>query len=107
TLRLGEEIGGLREELWRVQIKHTVKKHLDKELQARALGLKVLSLFFVDRVANYRDYATDGQLVKGKFARVLEAALAGFADDDRYREIPWLKEPVDRFHNGYFAQDRW
>ena len=56
TLRQGEEIGGLRDDVWRAQIKHTVKRHLEKELQVRARGLKVLSLFFVDRVANYRDY---------------------------------------------------
>ena len=35
TLRLGEEIGGMREDVWRAQIKHTVKKHLEKELQLR------------------------------------------------------------------------
>ena len=35
-LRLGEEIGGMRDDIWRVQIKHTVKRHLEKELQFRA-----------------------------------------------------------------------
>jgi len=82
TLRLGEEIGGLREDVWRVQIKHTVKKHLEKDLQVRARGLKVLSLFFVDRVANYRDYAADGQPVKGKFADAIEAALVELGKDE-------------------------
>lgn len=106
TLRLGEQIGGLREDIWRVQIKHTVKKHLEKELHVRARGLKVLSLFFIDRVANYRDYDGAGQPVKGKFAEAFEAALSEFAKDERYRELEWLKEPVDRLHNGYFAQDR-
>jgi type III restriction enzyme len=106
TLRLGEEIGGLREDVWRAQIKHTVKKHLDKELQVRARGLKVLSLFFVDRVANYRDYGADGRPVKGKFAEAFEAVLAALAKDERYRELEWLKELVERLHNGYFAQDR-
>lgn len=106
TLRLGEEIGGLREDVWRVQIKHTAKKHLDKELQVRARGLKVLSLFFVDRVANYRNYGTDGQPVKGKFAEFFEATLAELARDERYREMAWLREPPARLHNGYFAQDR-
>ena len=38
TMRLGEEIGGMREDVWRVQIKHTVKKHLEKELQLRGRG---------------------------------------------------------------------
>lgn len=106
TLRLGEEIGGLRDDIWRVQIKHTVRKHLDKELQVRARGIKVLSLFFVDRVANYRDYDAAGQPVKGKFAEVFEAVLAELARDERYRELTWLKEPVKRLHDGYFAQDR-
>jgi len=106
TLRLGEEIGGLQEDVWRVQIKHTVKKHLDKELQVRARGLKVLSLFFIDRVANYRDYGADGQPVKGKFAQVFEEVLAELAKDERYRELKWLKEPAERLHNGYFAADK-
>jgi type III restriction enzyme len=106
TLRLGEEVGGMREDVWRVQIRHTVKHHLDKELRLQARGLKVLSLFFIDRVANYRDYGADGQPVKGKFAEVFEAVLAEFARDGRYRELTWLREPVERLHNGYFAQDR-
>src|SRR6266852_3532523 len=106
TLRLGEELGGLREEVWRVQIKHTVKKHLDKELQVRARGIKVLSLFFIDRVANYRDYNEVGQPVQGKFAEAFEAALAELAKEERYRELDWLKSPVVQLHNGYFAQDK-
>jgi len=106
TLRQGEEIGGLREDLWRVQVKHTVKRHLDKELLVRARGLKVLSLFFIDRVANYRDYGTDGRPAKGKFAAALEAALAELAVEERYQELTWLREPVERLHNGYFAQDK-
>jgi type III restriction enzyme len=106
TLRLGEEIGGMREDVWRAQIKHTVKRHMDKELQVQARGLKVLSLFFIDRVGNYRDYGVDGQPVKGKFAEAFEAALAELAKDGRYRELEWLNEPVERLHNGYFAQDK-
>lgn len=106
TLRLGEEIGGLRDELWRVQIKKTVQRHLDRELQLRTLRLKVLSLFFIDRVANYRDYGEDGQPAKGKFAEVFEEELLSLAKDERYRPLEWLKEPVEDLHNGYFAQDR-
>ncbi|MGH7614830.1 MAG: hypothetical protein ACREMW_12415 [Gemmatimonadales bacterium] len=105
-MRLGEEIGGLRADVWRTQIKHTVKKHLDKELQVRERGIKVLSLFFIDRVANYRDYGADGQPIPGKFAHAFEAVLAELAADPRYQGIEWLNEPVERLHNGYFAQDR-
>lgn len=106
TMRLGEEIGGMREDVWRTQIKHTVKKHLDKELQLRGRGVKVLSLFFIDRVANYRDYDGSGQPVKGKFAEAFEETLAEFAKDDDYAPLEWLKLPMDRLHNGYFAQDK-
>lgn len=106
TLRLGEEIGGLRQDVWRTQIRHTVRKHLDKELQIRARGIKVLSLFFIDRVANYRDYAADGQPIPGKFAVTFEEVLAELAGEPRYAALDWLREPPARLHNGYFAQDR-
>jgi type III restriction enzyme len=106
VMRLGDEIGGMREDVWRVQIKHTVKKHLEKELQLRGRGIKVLSLFFIDRVANYRDYDGAGQPVKGKFAEAFEAALAEFARDVRYKELSWIKLPLEQLHNGYFAADK-
>jgi type III restriction enzyme len=106
TMRLGDEIGGMREDVWRVQIKETVKKHLEKELLLRGRDVKVLSLFFIDRVANYRDYDESGQPVKGKFAEAFEAALAEFAKDSRYAPLKWLKLPMDRLHNGYFAADK-
>lgn len=106
TLRLGEEIGGMREDIWRAQIKHTVKKHLDKELLVQARGIKVLSLFFIDRVANYRDYDEAGQPRKGKIAEEFENVLAEFARDSRYQKLEWLKQPIEKLHNGYFAQDK-
>ncbi|MCI0691999.1 DEAD/DEAH box helicase family protein [candidate division KSB1 bacterium] len=108
TLRLGEEIGGMREDVWRAQIKHTVKKHLEKELLIQARGIKVLSLFFIDRVANYRDYdeSRPGGTIKGKIAEEFENVLAEFARDPRYRLLEWLKQPIERLHNGYFAQDK-
>ncbi|MFZ5823601.1 MAG: DEAD/DEAH box helicase family protein [Bacillota bacterium] len=106
TLRLGEEVGGLREDVWRAQIKHTIKRHLEKELQVQGRGIKVLSLFFIDRVANYRDYDGAGRPVPGKFAQAFEEELAALARDERYRELAWLREPVERLHNGYFAQDK-
>ncbi|MEK7761529.1 MAG: DEAD/DEAH box helicase family protein [Nitrospirota bacterium] len=106
TLRLGEEIGAMRDDVWRAQIKHTIKRHLEKELEVRARGIKVLSLFFIDRVANYRDYDGSGQPVKGKFAEAFEAELSGLAKDERYRALTWLTQPMGKLHNGYFAQDK-
>lgn len=106
TLRLGVEMGGFRDDVWRVQIKQTIQKHFDKELQLRTRGIKVLSLFFIDRVANYRDYDEAGKPVKGKFAEAFEAELNALVKDQRYRELTWLAQPMDKLHNGYFAQDK-
>ena len=105
-LTVGEEIGGLRKDIWRAQIKHTIKQHLEKELELRARGIKVLSLFFIDRVANYRDYDSHGQPTAGKYARVFEEELSDLAGKSQYKDLTWLREPVGRLHNGYFAQDR-
>lgn len=106
TVALGQELGGLREEVWKVQIEKTVQRHLDKELQVRGKGLKVLTLFFIDRVANYRSYGEDGQPVKGKFAEVFEQALRKFIVEPKYRELATATVPLDQLHNGYFAQDK-
>ncbi|MCQ3950243.1 MAG: type III restriction endonuclease subunit R [Planctomycetes bacterium] len=113
VLRLGEESGGMRDDVWRIQIKHTLKQHLDKELSVRrarpvgeGAGVKVLSLFFIDRVASYREYGPDGQPGKGKFAQFFEAELAELKKNPAYNDLEWLKLPVEKLHDGYFAQDK-
>ena len=106
VLRLGEETGGPRDDIWRTQVKHTVRRHLEKELQVRERGIKVLSLFFIDRVANYRDQDDTGRPVKGKLALAFEEELAGAATEARFQTLTWLKRPVEKLHNGYFAQDK-
>ncbi len=105
TLKLGEETGGLRDDVWKAQIKHTIHRHLEKERQVEGRGIKVLSLFFVDSVSNYREYDSNGP-IKGKFALAFEAMLAEYAKDERYKHLTGLKEALDRLHNGYFAMDK-
>jgi type III restriction enzyme len=104
TLNLGQETGGIREDLWRVQIRNTIKKHLEKELQVKGKGIKVLSLFFIDRVANYRSYDEQGATAKGKFALEFEAAYKELSAQERYRGLHSF--PLESLHNGYFAQDK-
>ena len=104
VLVLGQELGGVREDVWKAQIRTTVRRHLDKELAVKDRGLKVLSLFFIDRVANYRAYDEQGQPIKGKFAEYFEEAYAEFAAQPKYKGL--LPYPVAQLHNGYFAQDR-
>ncbi|HLA28302.1 MAG TPA: DEAD/DEAH box helicase family protein [Syntrophales bacterium] len=103
-LRLGEEQGGIREDLMKVQIRNTIRKHLEKELQCRDKGIKVLSLFFIDRVANYRAYDEGGKPVKGKFAQWFEEHYNELIAQPRFQGL--LLYPVDKLHDGYFSQDK-
>ena len=106
TLRLGEQLGGLGEDTSRIQIKNTIRRHLEKELEVQGRGIKILSLFFIDRVANYRTYDEQGRSLKGKMAVAFEQQLAELAKEPKYHDLPWLKEPFEQLHGGYFAQNR-
>jgi len=106
VLQLGQEIGGMRKDVWRIQILNTVRKHLDKEIEAKGKGLKILSLFFIDKVDNYRYYDQSLQPHKGKFAEELEKAISTLSQEKKYESIEWLKLPVESLHNGYFAIDK-
>jgi type III restriction enzyme len=106
SLRLGEESGGARADVWRVQIRETVRRHLAKELQLAGRGIKVLSLFFIDRVANYRDYDEQGHAIRGKFAEAVEEELTEAAKEERFQSLASLRLPVESLHNGYFAADK-
>jgi len=103
-LYLGQERGGITEDLIDVQIKNTIKKHLDKELQLKGRGIKVLSLFFVDKVSNYRIYDTDGKPAKGKFAEEFERHYAELIQLPQYKELDIF--PVEKIHDGYFSADK-
>ncbi len=105
VLNLGQEIGGIQEDIWKEQIKKTIEEHLKKELQVQSRGIKVLSLFFIDKVANYRSYDSNGKM-DGKFAVQFEGAFNELAKESRFQSIAWIKEPVKNLHDGYFAQDK-
>ena len=103
-LRLGEERGGIKEDLSSIQIEKTIRKHLDKELQLRGKGIKVLSLFFIDKVANYRGYDSDGKPIKGKYAELFEEHYQKLIAMPQYKELAVYG--VDEVHNGYFSSDK-
>lgn len=98
----GQSHGGLTDEILKYQIERTVKWHFEKVKRLQPLGLKVLSLFFIDRVANYREHLADGATRKGKFAVWFEEAFARFASEYPGL-IPFAAEQV---HNGYFSLDK-
>jgi type III restriction enzyme len=103
-LSLGEEQGGVRDDLMKMQVKKTIQAHLDKEFQMKGKGVKVLSLFFVDKVANYRSYDVEGKPIKGKFAVWFEDYYKELSGQPRFKDL--IQFPVEKLHDGYFAADK-
>jgi type III restriction enzyme len=101
---IGDSQGGLTDEVMRYQIRTTIEEHLEKEKQIKGKGLKVLSLFFIDRVANYRDYDEQGNPVQGKIARWFQEEYKKLTEKHYFKDV--ISYPVDKVHGGYFAQDK-
>ncbi|EJR29581.1 MULTISPECIES: type III restriction-modification system endonuclease [Bacillus cereus group] len=109
-LRLGDALGDINEEeIKRYQIRKTIEEHLDKELRYNQYGIKVLSLFFIDKVANYRGYDKDGNPIKGKYSVMFEEEYRALMNKPKYQTLFNVTNKVfniDEIHNGYFAQDK-
>ena len=111
VIALGQAIGEVNvDEYKRLQIRKTIEEHLDKELKLnKPHGIKVLSLFFLDKVANYRYYDDEGNPQPGKFAKMFEEEYRALIKKPKYNT---LFENVDteslaeQVHNGYFAIDK-
>ena len=95
--------------LRRIQIRETIRAHFEKERLLFSQGIKVLSLFFIDEVAKYRDY--DAEDKKGEYARVFEEEYQKYLNnpelnfDDSYQN--YLNNiDVKKTHNGYFSVDK-
>jgi len=99
-----QEKNGIHDDVLKEQIRQTVEEHFKKErnLQKQGLDVKVLSLFFIDKVANYRYYDEHGAVQKGKIARWFEEAYCDLAASPLFNDLP--KREVEQVHNGYFAQ---
>lgn len=101
----GQEVGGLGEAVLRYQLTRTVKWHFEKVKQLQPRGIKVLSLIFVDRVANYRLYDADTrQRLPGVFARWFEEIYAEYQAKPEYAGL--LPFAPGEVHDGYFSQDK-
>lgn len=87
----------------RAQIRRTIEAHLDKELRYMEKGIKVLSLFFIDKVDKYRH--EDG--TPGVYARMFEECYGELLEKPRYAPIrERFVSDVSSVHNGYFSQDK-
>ena len=101
---VGESRGGITDELMKFQIEKTIEEHFKKERILQKKGIKVLSLFFIDRVANYRKYDESGNLLKGKLAIWFEEIFNEYSEKSAYTDL--IPFSINEVHNGYFAQDK-
>jgi type III restriction enzyme len=93
----------------REMIRRTIREHLDKEKRLRPQGIKVLSLFFIDEVAKYRQYDGDGNPVKGDYALIFEEEYRRAAGLPDYRTLFQevdLTRAAEEVHDGYFSIDK-
>ena len=112
SLHKGEVMGDVSEkQLQRIQVRETIKSHFEKEAMLFKQGIKTLSLFFIDEVANYKGYDEQGEVVKGDLWKIFEDEymlylnnhLSLFEDDyQRYLK----RFSASEVHNGYFSIDK-
>jgi type III restriction enzyme len=104
-LIVGESIGDNDEFIHREMLRETIREHFRREAQLRGEGIKVLSLFFLDRVANYLAYDSHGEQVEGRFAQWFdELFVEELGRRPQYREMYPLP-PAD-YRKAYFAETR-
>lgn len=114
TLGVLEAYGCVDEKLKRtIQIRETIRSHLQKEHELFTKGIKVLSLFFIDEVAKYRQYDENNNVIDGEYVeifkqqyeQVVDEFIGQYLDDSPY--IQHLKNiDVNKTHNGYFSIDK-
>lgn len=109
----GDVIGKVSEEqLRRIQIRETILSHIERERQLFHKGIKVLSLFFIDEVAKYKQYDASGKPYNGMYADMFEEEYTDilaniqreFGDDEYMNYLDSIK-PQDT-HAGYFSIDK-
>ena len=111
----GEIIGSVNEDyIRRIQIKETIRTHLERERALFGKGIKVLSLFFIDHVENYRIYESGGTTRNGKYAEMFEEEYVNvmhemqptFGDEQYLQYLAKIDRDISRIHQGYFSRDK-
>jgi type III restriction enzyme len=97
-IQAGIAHGVAKDQIFEAQIRYTVREHLKKQERLRAQGIKVLSLFFIDRVANYR--AEDGG--EGKIAEMFARAFDEIKLEPKFA-AHWSGKSAKQVQAAYFA----
>lgn len=98
----GETIGGSNDSIYREMIRETIREHFRKEVQLREKGIKVLSLFFVDKVASFLGEGSSNASANGDFARWFDELF----DEEKNNKPEWkslLPEEASQYRSAYFA----
>lgn len=112
-LYAGDVIGKVSEDqLRRIQIRETILSHIQRERELFYKGIKVLSLFFIDEVAKYKQYDAAGQPMNGIYAEMFEEEYQdvisnlqiGMGEDDYMKYLSAIS--ADKTHAGYFSIDK-
>lgn len=109
----GDAVGEVSEEqLRRIQIRETIQSHIERERRLFYKGIKVLSLFFIDEVAKYKQYDEAGKAVNGQYAEIFEeeyqnalnSLQLGIGEDDYIKYLTSIS--AEQTHAGYFSIDK-
>ena len=111
-IHTGEVIGDISEtDIRRVQIRETIRSHFEKEKELFSRGIKTLSLFFIDKVAKYRQYDEDGNEINSLYGEIFEQEYIDILNEyitlynTPYEQYLNSIE-VSRTHAGYFSIDK-
>lgn len=110
-IKVGQAFGDVdQNQIIRIQIRETIRSHFEKERELYNLGIKVLSLFFIDEVAKYKDWST-GEALKGEYAQMFE--------EEYDKALSYYRTLIDKeytnyldsfdtrkIHAGYFSIDK-
>lgn len=113
TIHAGEVQGDIGETHFRrIQIRETIKSHFEKERIFFDKGIKVLSLFFIDEVAKYRQYNEKGIEENGSYAKIFEEEYLALLNEQLslFTDAPYIQYlkqiQVQATHKGYFSIDK-
>lgn len=103
SLNLGEETGGNSQAIYREMIRETIREHFRKEMQMRPRGVKVLTLFFIDKVANFLGDGVNNEDANGQYVQWFDELLR----EEREHYPAWgelLPDDPQEYRKAYFAQ---
>lgn len=114
VIKTGDVVGDVSEkDMRRIQIRETILSHFEKEEKLFNMGIKCLSLFFIDEVAKYRQYDENGEEMLGEYGKIFEEEYMNILNeyvtlfDTPYQKyLKSTSNDISTVHKGYFSIDK-